>query len=146
MSNGHSSRLIQHLIQQKKLFTSIDSYITGSLDEGLLQITGKPASGISLEQAEEAIWEELEALKMNPVSGNELEKVKNRYESEHIFNNINYLNVATNLAFFELIDKAEAINEEVGKYRSVTAGQIQDIATRTFIPENCNVLYYKAVQ
>lgn len=146
LSNGHSSRLIQHLIQQKKLFTSIDSYITGSLDEGLLQITGKPASGISLEQAEEAIWEELEALKVNPVSGNELEKVKNRYESEHIFNNINYLNVATNLAFFELIDKAEAINEEVGKYRSVTAGQIQDIATRTFIPENCNVLYYKAVQ
>lgn len=146
LSNGHSSRLIQHLIQQKKLFTSIDSYITGSLDEGLLQITGKPASGISLEQAEEAIWEELEALKVNPVSGNELEKVKNRYESEHIFNNINYLNVATNLAFFELIDKAEAINEEVGKYRSVTARQIQDIATRTFIPENCNVLYYKAVQ
>lgn len=40
-------------------------------------------------------------------------KVKNRYESEQIFNNLNYLNVATNLAYFELIGKAEDINTEV---------------------------------
>lgn len=145
LSNGRSSRFIQSLVQGQKLFTSIDAYISGSLDEGLLHVTGKPVEGVSLEQAEEAIWKELEKMKTVPVSEQELEKVKNRYESEQIFNNINYLNVATNLAFFELTGKAEDINEEVGKYRAVTAEQIQATSARCFIPENCSILYYKAI-
>ena len=145
LSNGRSSRFIQSLVQEQKLFTSIDAYISGSLDEGLLHVTGKPVEGVSLEQAEEAIWKELEKMKTVPVSEQELEKVKNRYESEQIFNNINYLNVATNLAFFELTGKAEDINEEVGKYRAVTAEQIQATSARCFVPENCSILYYKAI-
>ena len=145
LSNGRSSRFIQSLVQEQKLFTSIDAYISGSLDEGLLHITGKPVEGVSLEQAEEAIWKELEKMKTVPVSEQELEKVKNRYESEQIFNNINYLNVATNLAFFELTGKAEDINEEVGKYRAVTTEQIQATSARCFVPENCSILYYKAI-
>lgn len=145
LSNGRSSRFIQSLVQEQKLFTSIDAYISGSLDEGLLHVTGKPVEGVSLEQAEEAIWKELEKMKTVPVSEQELEKVKNRYESEQIFNNINYLNVATNLAFFELTGKAEDINEEVGKYRTVTAEQIQATSARCFVPENCSILYYKAI-
>lgn len=145
LSNGRSSRFIQSLVQEQKLFTSIDAYISGSLDEGLLHVTGKPVEGVSLEQAEEAIWKELEKMKTVPVSEQELEKVKNRYESEQIFNNINYLNAATNLAFFELTGKAEDINEEVGKYRAVTAEQIQATSARCFVPENCSILYYKAI-
>ena len=145
LSNGRSSRFIQSLVQEQKLFTSIDAYISGSLDEGLLHVTGKPVEGVSLVQAEEAIWKELEKMKTVPVSEQELEKVKNRYESEQIFNNINYLNVATNLAFFELTGKAEDINEEVGKYRAVTAEQIQATSARCFVPENCSILYYKAI-
>lgn len=145
LSNGRSSRFIQSLVQEQKLFTSIDAYISGSLDEGLLHVTGKPVEGVSLEQAEEAIWKELEKMKTVPVNEQELEKVKNRYESEQIFNNINYLNVATNLAFFELTGKAEDINEEVGKYRTVTAEQIQATSARCFVPENCSILYYKAI-
>lgn len=145
LSNGRSSRFIQSLVQEQKLFTSIDAYISGSLDEGLLHVTGKPVEGVSLEQAEKAIWKELEKMKTVPVSEQELEKVKNRYESEQIFNNINYLNVATNLAFFELTGEAEDINEEVGKYRAVTAEQIQATSARCFVPENCSILYYKAI-
>lgn len=145
LSNGRSSRFIQSLVQEQKLFTSIDAYISGSLDEGLLHVTGKPVEVVSLEQAEEAIWKELEKMKTVPVSEQELEKVKNRYESEQIFNNINYLNVATNLAFFELTGKAEDINEEVGKYRAVTAEQIQATSARCFVPDNCSILYYKAI-
>lgn len=143
LSNGRSSRFIQSLVQKQQLFTSIDAYISGSLDEGLIQITGKPAEGVSLEQAEQAIWEELERLKTIPVTENELEKVKNRYESEQIFNNMNYLNVATNLAYFELIGQAEDINTEVEKYRSVTAAQIQETAALCFVPQNCSILYYQ---
>ena len=143
LSSGRSSRFIQRLVQQRQVFSSIDAYISGSIDEGLFQIAGKPAPGVSLEEGEVAIWEELEALKTEAINEEELEKVKNRYESEQIFSNINYLNVATNLAFYELIGRAEDINHEVEKYRAVSADRIKEVAKRTFVRENCSVLYYK---
>lgn len=144
LSNGRSSRLIRSLVQEQKLFSSIDAYILGSIDEGLLQITGKLSEGITLEEGEAAVWKELERLKTVPVTYEELEKVKNRYEAEQIFSNMNYLNVANNMAFFELLGGAERINEEVGHYRSITAEEIQETATRLFVPENSNILYYQA--
>lgn len=146
LSNGRSSRFIRHLVQERQVFSSIDAYISGSMDEGLFHITGKPAPGVTLEEAETAIWHELVLMSETSIAEAELEKVKNRYESEQIFNNINYLNVATNLAYFELLGKAEDLNDEVAKYRSVTAKQIQEVARRTFVHENCSVLYYKSKQ
>ena len=143
LSNGNSSRFIQRLVVEKKIFSSVDAYIAGSIDEGLLHINGKPAEGHSLEECEQAIWQELEKIKTEAVSALELEKVKNKYESEQIFSNINYLNVATNLAYFELLGGAEKLNGEVDKYRAVTADDIQRVATDCFRKENCSILYYK---
>ena len=144
LSAGRSSRLIQHLVVEHQVFGSIDAYISGSIDAGMFYVVGKLAPGITLEEAEAAVWQELEAMKTEDIAEEELEKVKNRYESEQIFSNINYLNVATNLAFFELIGRAEDINHEVEKYRAVTAQRIKEVAQRTFVRENCSVLYYKA--
>lgn len=146
LSSGRSSRFIQHLVVKKQIFSSIDAYISGSIDDGMFHIAGKPAPGISLEEAEAAVWHELEALKTEDINPIELEKVKNRYESEQIFSNLNYLNVATNLAFFELLGGAEDINHEVEKYRSVNAEQIKRVAREAFVHENCSVLYYQAIK
>lgn len=143
LSNGRSSRLSRRLVQEQKLFASIDAYISGTRDAGLLQISGKPAAGVSLEQAEAGIRRELEELRQHPVGEQELEKVKNKFESTQIFGNIHYLNVATNLAWFELTGQAEDINREVDKYRAVTAEQLQAVARQAFREENGVVLYYK---
>ena len=59
------------------------------MDAGLFHISGKPAAGVSLEQAEAAVREELERLQQEPVDEQELEKVKNKFESTQIFGNIN---------------------------------------------------------
>ena len=143
LSNGRSSRLNRRLVQEQKLFSSIDAYISGSRDAGLLQLCGKPAAGVSLQQAEDAVWRELDELCRVPVGEAELEKVKNKFESTQIFGNINYLNVATNLAWYELTGKAEDIDLEVGNYRAVTPEQLQAVATDAFRRENTSVLYYK---
>lgn len=142
LSNGSSCRFVERLVNQKHFFNHLDAYITGSLDSGLLIIIGKPAPGISLADAEEAVWAELNELKTVPVEYEELEKVKNRFESEQIFGNMNYLNVATNLAFHELIGKAENINLEVDKYRSVTSEQVQRVSTEYLVKTNCSVCWY----
>ena len=144
LSNGKSSRLIRRLVIERRICSSVDAYISGSLDAGLIHIVGKPTPGYTLADVEKAVWKELETLKHTPVDEHELEKVKNRYESEQIFGNINYLNVATNLAYFEMLNRAEDINDGVRKYRSVSAGQLQRVAQQAFTTENSNTLYYKA--
>lgn len=144
LSNGRSSRLMYRLVKEEHLFSSIDAYISGTIEAGLFHIIGKPTPGVSLEKAEAAVWEELNKLRDTMIAEQELEKVKNKYESDQIFSNINYLNVATNLAFFELIGKAEDINDEVNKYRAVTALQMKKVAQAAFVRENCSTLYYIA--
>ncbi len=146
LSNGKSSRLAQHLVRERRIFNSVDAYISGSIDAGLFTIYGKPANGVSLEEAEKAIWEELILLQQEQIIEDELEKVKNRYESNQIFSNMNYLTVATNLAYAELIGKAESINEDVANYRKVSTAQLQRISQTTFQRSNCSTLYYKAIK
>ena len=146
LSNGKSSRLAQHLVRERRIFNSVDAYISGSIDAGLFTIFGKPAKGISLEEAEKAVWEELATLQEEQITEDELEKVKNRYESNQIFSNMNYLTVATNLAYAELIGKAEDINVDVANYRKVSTQQLQRIAQTTFRHSNCSTLYYKSLQ
>ena len=146
LSNGRSSRLNQRLVQQKQLFSSIDAYISGSVDAGLFHISGKPSAGVTLEQAEAAVREELELLQQELVDEQELEKVKNKFESTQIFGNINYLNVATNLAWYELLGRAEDMEKEVDRYRSVTAEQLRAVAQSAFRKENGVILYYKKQQ
>lgn len=143
LSNGRSSRLTRRLVQEQKLFSSLDAYISGTRDAGLLHISGKPSAGVSLELAEAAVRKELEELKSGFVGEQELEKVKNKFESAQIFGNINYLNVATNLAWFELTGQAEDIDREVGNYRAVSVGQLHRVAQQVSRDENGIVLYYK---
>lgn len=144
LGNGQSSRLYSRLLKEQELFSGIDCYLTGSIDPGLLIIEGKPADGVTLEEAEAAIWSELERLKEAPIPERELEKLQNKIESTLAFSEMNVLNKAINLAFFELLGDANLINEEAELYRSVTAADIQRLAQMIFVKENCSELYYKA--
>ena len=143
LAAGQSSRLIQHLVHRDKLFTSIDAYIQGSIDPGLLFVMGRLTEGTTCQMAEEAIWKELKAMKTKTVDEEELNKVRNRSESERTFNNINYLNRAVNLAQMELIGQDRTLDDELQRYRSVTAHDIKRIARKLFVKRNCSILYYK---
>ncbi len=143
LCNGRSSRLYRRLLKERELFAAIDCYISGSIDPGLLIIEGKPAEGVILETAEAAVWEELEALKAEPIPEVELEKWQNKVESMLAFSESNVLNKAINLAFFELLGDANLINREAELYRAVTAADIHRMAQTIFTRENCSELYYK---
>ncbi len=145
LSNGRSSRLTQSLQLERKLFSSVDAYVSGSRDPGLLHISGRLSDGVTLQQAEAAVWEELERLCQEPVPEAELAKVKNKFESTYIFGNINYLNVATNLAWYELTGQAGDMEREVQHYRAVDAKSLQARARQAFRRGNANVLYYKSI-
>lgn len=144
LSQGNSSRLHKTLIKDKKLFSDIHAYVMGDFDEGLFVISGKLTQGVTMEAADEAIQQELEKIKNELVSADELTKVKNKMEASHVFGEVEVLNKATNLAVSELLGNANLINEEIQHYLDVTAEEIKQQANIMFKKENCSTLYYKS--
>jgi zinc protease len=144
LSHGSSSRLNQKLVREQQLFSGIDAYITGSIDEGQFIFRGEILHGISVEQAEKGIWDEIERLKTEEISDNEMKKLINQIETSNVFNNIGILNKAMNLAYFELLGDAGQFNLEVNKYRQITSDALQTLAARFLIPNRSSTLIYKS--
>ena len=144
LGTGASSRLYKELVQEKQLFNSIDASISGEIECGLLIINGKLNKGVSIEEGEAAILEEIEKLQKQGVSNREMNKVINRFEAEHLVSNLNYTDKAANLAYHELIGRAEDINTEVDKYKVLTPEDIQRAACDVLRENNCSTLYYLA--
>ena len=111
-SGGQSSRLYQSLVKERKLFSQIDCYHTGSVEQGLLVIEGKILPHVKPEDGDEAIKEEVQKLIDTLIENTELEKVKNKIESMISFEDLSLLNRANNLAFYELLGDAEKMNQE----------------------------------
>jgi predicted Zn-dependent peptidase len=143
-SNGNSSRLYQRLVKEKRLFSDISAFITGDLDPGLFIISGKLIGGVTIEQAEEAIAQEVDAICNGQVSDVELEKVKNKAESTLRFSEINVLDKAMNLAYYELLGDAGIYNRVLGDYRQVGQADIMSAARTLFNSNNCSTLIYRA--
>lgn len=142
LSGGGSSRLFQALVKEKKLFSAIECYHSGSLDAGTLVIEGKLVKGIKMEDAENAIEEELEKMRTEKVTTTELQKVKNKVESLIAFEDMSLTNRANSLAFYELMGDAGQMNHELEKYNVVTTEDILNESRIIFRPENSNTLYY----
>lgn len=141
-ANGKSSRLYQQLVKNKKLFSDINAYITSDIDAGLFIITGKLIKHVKMEDAEHAIYEEIDQIVKGEIGDYEIEKVKNKFESVYEFGQLSALNKATDLAYYELLGDAELINHEIEKYRSVTKEEIQNVASKIFNKKNSSTLYY----
>jgi len=144
LSRGNSSRLFRNLLKDKKLFSDINAYLTGSLDAGLFVVEGKPLPGVSMDVAEAAIWEELDRISTELVPDSELTKVKNKMESTMVFSEMSLLDKAMNLAYFELLGDANELNSETQKYLDVSSEEIRLQAKHIFRKENSSTLYYLA--
>lgn len=144
LSNGRSSRLYQKLVKENQLFSDINAYISSDIDPGLFVFSGKLMKNISMNQAEDAINEEVDKIKNSEFTEEELQKVKNKYEANIKFANVNIMNKAMNLCYFEMLGDVSWLNTEINKYVSVTRQDIVSQAKAAFVPQNCTKLYYYA--
>jgi predicted Zn-dependent peptidase len=144
LSRGNSSRLYRTLVKDKQLFSEIHAYVFGSLDKGMFVLEGKPNAGVAVEEAEAAIWAEVEKLTIEEVPLEELTKVQNKTESTMIFSEMALLDKAMNLAYFELLGDAEMFNQETEKFLAVTPGEIKAEAIKLFRKDNSSTLIYLA--
>ncbi len=143
LSNGDSSRLYQRLVKEKRVFQSLDAFVTGDTDPGLFMFAGKISDGINIEDAEKELDIEIREIKNSMVDAYELEKVKNKVESNLIFSEVNFMNKAMNLCFYELMGDAANINKDTDMYRKVSAENLHNMANKILRDTNCSTIYYK---
>ncbi|MBR6758806.1 MAG: insulinase family protein [Alistipes sp.] len=146
LAGGDSARLYDRLIKRKRLFATANAYISGDLDCGTFCFTGQLLPTTSVEAAEEAIWAEISELQQGKVSKYEIAKVKNKFEANTLFGELNVMNKAMNLGYYEMTGDISLINREVDIYRSLGAEDVADFSRRIFRRENSSTLIYRAKQ
>ena len=142
LGSGRSSRLYNALIKGKNLFSELDCYLTGDIESGLFIIEGKTIKGIDIYEAEQAIIVELNKLISDNIDLTELQKVKNKVETNIKFNDLDVLNKAMKMAYSELLGDVNLVNTEVDYYNEVEIIDIVTIAKNIFVETNCSTLYY----
>lgn len=139
---GESARLQHALKKEKKLFTDIASYVTGSIDTGMFIITGKLAEGITYEQATAGINEEVNKIRTEKITEKELQRIKNTVEMDIASGYTGVLNKAEGLAMAEMLESADQVNTEIERFLAVTIDEVQQSAQQLLAAEKCSTLHY----
>lgn len=145
LSNGDSARLPKALINDNPLFSSINVEVLGSFDNGLLLILGYLNPNVDIKKADKAIENQIDILCQKTISETELTKVKNKVKTILDFAELSVQDKALNLSIFEIMSRAEDINDEEYKYTSISPSVLQDIAQKVFNPNNCSTIYYNPI-
>ncbi len=146
LAGGDSGRLYQQLVKGRGLLSGVNAYVTGDVDPGLFLFTAQLLPTTTVEQAEEALWEQIEILKREPADDYEMEKVKNKFEANTLFGEINVMNKAMNMGFYKMTGDISLINREVEIFRAMDEQMVRDFSSRIFTRERSNTLIYKAIQ
>lgn len=137
LSNGRSSRLVQHLAEQQHLVASIQSFSdTPEYDAGVFGVHFMGPDD-KVDAARAAVWQELQRVCDEPVTATELEQAKTQKMAEEIRSKQTAEDVASDLGGNYLFTG----NPEYGKVylagiAKVTAADIQRVARTYFRPEN----------
>ena len=142
LGGGASSRMYQSLVKEKQLFSNLDCYHYGTVENGLLTVEGKLVKGVKMLDAEKAVTEEIEKIKTDLISETELQKVKNKTESIIAFEDMSVMNRANSLAFYELLGDATLMNTELERYNAVTSEDILNYSKELFDEKNSNTIHY----
>lgn len=144
LSRGQSSRLYNQLVKEKEIFTSISSFAMGSLDPGMLIISGRLKNEISPETAEQEVDQVVRTFLHEGPNADELQKVKNQAQTTLEFEKVEVINRAMNLAFAALSGDPDLVNQESKKIEAISRDEIMNAATEILDERNSSVLYYHA--
>lgn len=146
LANGKSSRLYNRLVREQKILSSVDCYLTGTFDPGLIILEGRPNPAVSIAASIDALWTEISRLHNDPPNERELKKVKNKVIASIAMNDLSVLNKAASLAYFEWLGSLDLMNHQEDFYNKVTVDDILRVAHEYLRPENASIVEYVPIE
>jgi predicted Zn-dependent peptidase len=143
LSGGASSRLNRAVVEDKQLALFCSAFSFGLEDPGLTMAFALANMGVDPSEVEGAMLIEIDRLKNELISEQELQKLQNQIENGFISSNASVAGIAESLANYHMyFGDAQLINNEVDRYNAVTAEDIRAAARKYYTPENRVVLYF----
>lgn len=142
LSEGQTSRLYQRLVREKRLATSVDTQTSfpGAEAPNLFVVSAVPLSPHTTREIEDAVTEEIERLKTEPVDAAELQKVLNNLDAELLRSLRSNSGLASQLAYFQTVAKDwRYILTARERIASVTPADIQRVASQYLTRNNRTV-------
>jgi zinc protease len=140
LTSGRSSKLYSSLVDKKQLATSIFTNFSESFDPTLFIIAGVTAKNVSEIDMEKAIYEELDKIKKEGVTDNELQKVKNQKLME-FYGQVETINgKSNNIGTYEVFfGDYRKMFDAPAAFNKVTSDDIKKVVTKYFTKSNRTV-------
>ncbi len=143
LSSGRSSRLYRRMVEKEQVAMEVDAFPYLLEKAGMLGVYVMGQTNVPLDQLDALISEEVEKVKAEGVTAEELQKVRNQREAEfaNAFGSMSQR--AKNLARYRVFyGDANLINTELDRYLAVTRDDLKRVANKYFTKEGVNVLRY----
>ncbi|MCJ7777954.1 MAG: insulinase family protein [Sedimentisphaerales bacterium] len=139
---GRTSRLYKALVKEKKIAIASSAMqgLPGNKYPGLFLFYAVPAKDHTNQECQQAIYAEIERLKTEPVSSEELKKAKTRSRADLIRQLDSSSGLAAELTFYEVVTGDwRNLFKQLDKIEKVEASDIQRVAKEYFTSKNRTV-------
>ncbi len=140
LSRGESSRLYRSMVDQTQIAQSVQAWAGENKDPGLFYMAAMPTPGHTTAELETAMYRELDRLKHEPVTEQELAKARKQIESEFIMGQQRASSLGFQLGFYETVKDHRLLLTYVDNIRRVKAQDIQRVAKTYFQKDNRSVV------
>jgi predicted Zn-dependent peptidase len=140
LSSGNSSRLYSELIDKKQLANMVGSDFSESFDPNLFNIYAIAAKGVKEVDLESAIYAEIDKIKKDGITENELQKIKNQKLVE-FYAQIETINgKSNNIGTYELFfGDYRKMFDAPAEYSKVSIEDVKRVASQYFNKSNRTV-------
>jgi zinc protease len=141
LGQGQSSRLYQDLVKQKQLATQVFVQASERRGPSLLMIFAFVRPGVNPDDCRKEILDQIENLKKEGISAQELEKARVQDLRSHIQRRQTALGAAMLLGQYAVyFDDPDLINTMLDKYNAVTADQVRAGAQKFLVSNEMSIV------
>ena len=142
LGGGRASRLYQKLVYEKQIAQNVEASQQSLLLGSQFQIDATARPGHTAEELEQAINEELEALRTRPVEQREMDQARNTIETQAITRLENLNGVANMLnSYNHFLKTPDYLQKDIERYRAVTPATLMAFAREHLQPNARAVVY-----
>lgn len=141
LDGGNAARFSSRLVRGSEVAASAGAgYRMASRLNSLFSLSGTPAEGKTVDDLEQAFRKEIEEIKVNPVSEEELQRVKAQVISSDVYEKDSVFNQAMVLGILETMGLPwQLADTYVERINAVTAEQIMTVAKKYFNDDQLTV-------
>jgi zinc protease len=141
LDGGRAARFERELVREKKIASSIGTdYSAISRSPSLLVIEGTPANGHTVEELEQAIRAQIERIKKEPVSTEELKRVKAQVVARNVYSRDSVFYQAMQVGRLAAVGLDwRMLDDYVKKLNAVSADQVQKVARKYLVERSLTV-------